>query len=282
MGQDRCRLLLVDDEIDILDSLRRLFHRDYEVVAAGGGRAAFDVLGNVRIDLIICDQRMPDITGDQVLAAARECQPEAVRILLTGYSDMETLVKCVNEAGLYRYVTKPWEPTAFRQMVAKALEDLQHDRMLKGMLQSPEEFIAQCDREHNLIKQLGHEILMASNLKIRNNTLRKILRIYTMYFKFHFENEERFMLSIRYPGYDVHRHFHRQFMEALERLKAAFGRGEDVYGEVKELYKKLTVHHISDTDMEMIRYVREMHAPSPLAEKLTAYQAPSRSNDPSR
>ena len=274
MGQDRCRLLFVDDEPEVVEALNRLFRRDYEVVTATGGRQALDILGRTRVDLIICDQRMPDVTGNQVLAAARACQPEAIRILLTGYSDMETLVKCVNEAGLYRYVTKPWEPAELRQMVAKAIEDLLQDRMLKGLLLSPEEFLAQCEQEHGMIRQLGHEILIAYNLKVRRNTLRKILRIYTMYFKFHFENEERFMLSIRYPGYEVHKHLHRQFMDALDRLKTDFESGGDVYDEVKELYRRLTRHHISDTDMEMVRYIRAMFPPSPLAEKMAVFRAP--------
>ena len=265
MGQDRCRLLVVDDEPDVVDALCRLFRRDYEVVGAGGGREAIEFLSRTQVDLIICDQRMPEVTGDRVLAAARDCQPEAVRILLTGYSDMETLVKCVNEAGLYRYITKPWEPAELKAIVAKAIEELLQDRMLKGMMISPEEFIAQCEQEHGLIKNLGHEILIAYNLKVRRNTLRKILRIYTMYFKFHFENEERFMLSIRYPGFDVHRHYHRQFMTALERLKAAFEDGEDIYEDVKELYRKLTRHHISETDMDMMRYVQQMFPPSSLS-----------------
>ena len=208
---------------------------------------------------------MPDVTGDQVLAAARACQPEAIRVLLTGYSDMETLVKCVNEAGLYRYMTKPWEPDELRRMVAKAIEELLQERMLKGMLLSPEDFIKQCELEHSMIKQLGHEILIAHNMKVRKNSLRKILRIYTMYFKFHFDNEEKFMLSIRYPGYDVHKHLHRQFMDGLDRLKSAFEGGDDVYEDVKELYRKLTRHHIADTDTAMFRYVREMFPSSALA-----------------
>ncbi len=273
MGQDRCRLLFVDDEPDVVDALRRLFHRDYDIITAGGGREALEILGRIRVDLIICDQRMPDVTGDQVLAAARTCQPEVVRILLTGYSDMETLVKCVNEAGLYRYMTKPWEPEELRGVVAKAIEELLQERMLRGMSLSPEDFIKQCEQEHSMIKRLGHEILIAYNMKVRRNTLRKILRIYTMYFKFHFENEEKFMLSVRYPGYDVHKHFHLQFMDALDRLKAAFESGDDVYDEVKELYRKLTRHHIADTDTAMFRYVREMFPTSPLAEKLAAVEA---------
>ena len=273
MGQDRCRLLLVDDEPDVVDALRRLFHRDYDIITAEGGREALDILARIRIDLIICDQRMPDITGDQVLAAARTCQPEAVRILLTGYSDMESLVKCVNEAGLYRYMTKPWEPEDLRRLVAKAIEELQQERMLRGIQLTPDEFIKQCEKEHSMIKQLGHEIIIACNIKVRRNTLRKILRIYEMYFKFHFESEEKFMLSVRYPGYELHKHFHLQFLDALSRLKAAFDRGDDVYDDVKELYRKLTRHHIADTDTAMFRYVREMFPPSELKEKLVAVEA---------
>ena len=74
---------------------------------------------------------MPVITGDKVLKFAREHQPEAIRILLTGYSDMETLVRCVNDAGIYKYLTKPWEPEMLRLTVDRALESLSLERRLK-------------------------------------------------------------------------------------------------------------------------------------------------------
>lgn len=133
MQEEYFRLLFADDEPDMLDTLRRSFrkYKNYNILTVDSGRAAIELLGHTTVDLIISDQRMPDITGDKVLKFAREHQPEAIRILLTGYSDMETLVKCVNEAGIYKYLTKPWEPEMLRLTVDRALESLSLERRLK-------------------------------------------------------------------------------------------------------------------------------------------------------
>jgi len=131
MEQEKFKLLFVDDEADILDSLKRTFRRDYEVLTANSGAEGIELLKTEKFDLIISDQRMPDVTGDEVLKFAMQAQPEAIRILLTGYSDMESLVRCVNEAGIYKYITKPWEPENLRLTVVRALESLSLERQLK-------------------------------------------------------------------------------------------------------------------------------------------------------
>ena len=133
-GQSQPRsftLLLVDDEPDIVDSLRRTFRKGFQVLTATSGEQAIEMLGQHPVDLVISDQRMPGVTGDQVLKAARGLQPEAIRILLTGYSDLESLVKCVNEAGIYKYLSKPWEPEDLKLTVTRALEHKDLDRQLK-------------------------------------------------------------------------------------------------------------------------------------------------------
>ncbi len=124
-------LLFVDDEPDIVDSLRRSFRKAYTVLTATSGNEALEVLKTQNVDLIISDQRMPGMTGDALLAMAKELQPDAIRILLTGYSDLESLVKCVNEAGIYKYMTKPWEPEMLRLTVGRALEHLDMARKFK-------------------------------------------------------------------------------------------------------------------------------------------------------
>ncbi|GAB3422756.1 response regulator [Massilia agilis] len=131
MDNDKFKLLFVDDEPDILDSLSRAFRREYRIFTAASGAAGIELLRTEKIDLVISDQRMPDVTGDAVLKFAMEQQPEAIRILLTGYSDMESLVRCVNEAGIYKYITKPWEPENLRLTVVRALESLSLGRRLQ-------------------------------------------------------------------------------------------------------------------------------------------------------
>lgn len=124
-------LLFVDDEQDIVDSLRRSFRKEYKVLTATSGSEALELLKSHNVDLIISDQRMPMMTGDAMLTIAKDLQPDAIRILLTGYSDIESLINCVNEAGIYKYMTKPWEPEMLKLTVDRALEHLDVARRLK-------------------------------------------------------------------------------------------------------------------------------------------------------
>lgn len=120
-------LLLIDDDPDVLATLRRSFRKGFSVLTASDGEAGIAILNQQAVDLIICDQRMPGITGDQVMQHALQTQPKAIRILLTGYADIEALMACVNEAHIYKYVTKPWDPSDLNLTVVRALEtyDLQ-------------------------------------------------------------------------------------------------------------------------------------------------------------
>lgn len=117
-------LLLVDDDPDVLATLTRSFRKGYKTLSATGGEEGIAFLNEHPVDLIICDQRMPNISGDQVLSHALQVQPEAIRILLTGYADVESLLTCVNEAHIYKYVTKPWDPDELNLTVVRALESL--------------------------------------------------------------------------------------------------------------------------------------------------------------
>jgi len=117
-------LLLVDDDPDVLATLTRSFRKGYKTLSANGGEEGIAFLNVHPVDLIICDQRMPNISGDQVLSHALQIQPDAIRILLTGYADVESLLTCVNDAHIYKYVTKPWDPAELNLTVVRALESL--------------------------------------------------------------------------------------------------------------------------------------------------------------
>lgn len=117
-------LLLVDDDPDVLATLTRSFRKGYKTLSANGGEEGIEFLNMHPVDLIICDQRMPNVSGDQVLSHALQVQPDAIRILLTGYADVESLLTCVNDAHIYKYVTKPWDPAELNLTVVRALESL--------------------------------------------------------------------------------------------------------------------------------------------------------------
>lgn len=123
-------VLFVDDEPDIVATLYRYFRQDYHCIRATSGAEAIEILDKNNIDLLLCDQRMPGVTGDQVLAHANKVQPNNIRILLTGYADFESLVKSVNSGQMYRYIAKPWDPDELKITLSQALETLQLRRDL--------------------------------------------------------------------------------------------------------------------------------------------------------
>ena len=118
----RHTVLIVDDEPDVLDSLRHLFHRRYRVLTADGGREGLELLGSEDVHIILSDQRMPGMTGDQFLKNARECSPDAIRLLFTGYAEIQTVIDAVNKGGIFRYIHKPWDSDELEAVVAQAAE----------------------------------------------------------------------------------------------------------------------------------------------------------------
>lgn len=118
----KVRLLLVDDEENILRSLRRsLRNEPYQVETACSGEEALDLMAKQRIDLVISDARMPGMDGPTLLAQIKRHYPWCIRILLTGYTDITSTIKAINEGQLYRYIKKPWEDDELRLIIRQAL-----------------------------------------------------------------------------------------------------------------------------------------------------------------
>ncbi len=115
-------LLLVDDEPSILSALRRLFRLNgYRILTAEGGAAALDMAATETIDLVISDMRMPQMDGAQFLQKMRHRQPDAVRILLTGYADIGSTIAAINGGEIHRYIAKPWDDNDILLVVREAL-----------------------------------------------------------------------------------------------------------------------------------------------------------------
>ncbi len=117
------KILVVDDEPDNLDLLYRTFYREYKVLKASSGPAALDLLaqeGDVAV--IISDQRMPMMSGTEFLSLTATQYPDIIRIILTGYTDVEDLVEAINAGKVFKYVTKPWEAEELTALVRQALD----------------------------------------------------------------------------------------------------------------------------------------------------------------
>jgi CheY-like chemotaxis protein len=117
------RMLVVDDEPDNLDLLYRTFRRDYHVLRAESGIEALKVLSaEGEVAVIISDQRMPEMKGTEFLSKTVPEFPDTVRIILTGFTDVEDLVEAINAGQVYRYITKPWDPEELKVVVQKAAD----------------------------------------------------------------------------------------------------------------------------------------------------------------
>jgi len=122
------KALFVDDEENILKSLRRLLaDEDMEVLTATSGEQGLEILRcKGDIGLIVSDQRMPGLTGVDFLREARDIAPDAVRIMLTGYADISATIDAINKGGTYRYISKPWDD---EELVMTIREALSHYRL---------------------------------------------------------------------------------------------------------------------------------------------------------
>jgi len=116
------KILIVDDEPANLRTLTRLFREDYEVLTAPSGDEALALLGKHDVALLITDQRMPGMTGIELLKKTVLLRPRMVRIILTGYTDVDALVEAINCGQVYRYVAKPWNNDDLRLTVKRGLE----------------------------------------------------------------------------------------------------------------------------------------------------------------
>ncbi len=118
---EQLKLLVVDDELDNLELLHRTFRRSYRVYRASSGQEALECLEkHGEMAIIISDQRMPKMNGTEFLSLTTETYPDTIRIVLTGYTDVEDLVDAINSGKVFKYITKPWKPNELRQVIDQA------------------------------------------------------------------------------------------------------------------------------------------------------------------
>ncbi|MDA1231641.1 MAG: response regulator [Planctomycetota bacterium] len=120
-------ILIVDDEPDMLFSLKGLLRRDFNLFTAESGQQALQILREHPIHIIMTDQRMPGMTGVELMAQAKTEYPSAIRIVFTGYADIKAVIEAINKGGLYRYLTKPWDPDELIEVLKEAAQRFDRD-----------------------------------------------------------------------------------------------------------------------------------------------------------
>lgn len=120
MEEKKPNIIFIDDEVRILRSLNSIFRRSYNVFATTDPKEFLALIQQHHMHVIVSDQRMPKIRGTELLAKAKEISPYSMRILLTGYADVEAILDSVNEGEIYRYITKPWQADDLRETIHQA------------------------------------------------------------------------------------------------------------------------------------------------------------------
>lgn len=180
MSPQKCSLLIVDDEPYILPTLTALLAADYEVVTADSADAAQTILAQRPIDILLTDQKMPRRTGVQLLEWAREHYPRTIRLLMTGYAELDDAVEAINRGHVYHYLLKPWRTEellhVLRNAADKCLGERSRAELVEQLRQAKSHLeVRVAERTHELeqtnrtLQQRTRE-LEATNLLLQQRT----------------------------------------------------------------------------------------------------------------
>lgn len=166
-------ILVIDDEPASLRAVARAVQEEHRVITAGSATQGLAVLETEAVAMAIVDQRMPEMTGTELLARAATDHPDTIRVLLTGYTDVDTLTQAINTGGVYYYLTKPWEPPELRLVVRRGLErfDAEADRrrLVRELEQACRRIRREADQKGRLLTLATHEL--GTPLHVLSNAL---------------------------------------------------------------------------------------------------------------
>ena len=169
-------LLLLDDEKEILNALKRLLRKDYDVHTFSEGEDALAAMPELDICLIVSDMRMPNMDGATFLTKAKELNDKPVRILLTGYADMESTARAINDGGIYSYINKPWNNEELKQSLSKAHK---HYQLEQKVFKLQQDLMEKNEELQVLNKSLEQKVaqrtkqLVANNGKLKQSIVRQ-------------------------------------------------------------------------------------------------------------
>jgi len=168
LGSDEARertFLVVDDEPDILDAIVRMFRDDYRTLTAQSAPEALEIVASEPVQVAMADQRMPEMTGIEFLSELREKHPHIVRVLFTGYSDIDNVIDAINKGRVYRYISKPWKPAELKLFVEQAFEYYESERERDRLLDELQETNEQLEERNRLLRDANEELKELDRIK---------------------------------------------------------------------------------------------------------------------
>ncbi len=165
MGEKRYRILAVDDEVNILHSLRRLLRKEnYELLLANSAEEGLNILEKGEVNLIISDQRMPGMKGVEFLKRVMELYPDTIRIILSGYTDVNAITAAINEGHIYQFILKPWNDEELKSIIRRALEQwelqMENKRLVEKIKRQNEELKMLNEDLEKKVEERTRELLL--------------------------------------------------------------------------------------------------------------------------
>jgi len=173
------KILFIDDEKNVLEAMRRIFRlENYIILTAESGQQALEILKKETVNIVITDYRMPNMNGADLLYKIKELYPNTIRIMLTGYADVNAIMGAVNEGAAYKFITKPWNNEDLRLTVSLALEQydlIQENQLLKKQTEVQKKKLNKLNRYINVNRSQLGPILLRKNL-IKKTDLEKAIK----------------------------------------------------------------------------------------------------------
>jgi response regulator RpfG family c-di-GMP phosphodiesterase len=258
----RPKILLVDDEQSILDSLYRFCRqRKWDAFRANGGAEGLELLATETVDIIISDMRMPNMDGAEFLSKSRGVAPNAIRILLTGYADMEAVISAVNDAKIYNYLNKPWDDNMLESVVNSALDFKQKEdqrlRLLSEVAEKNEELINLNGSLEEKVTQRTEKLELAmldvqqSNKKISKN-FRDALTLITSVIEMQDGSKANHTEMVANASVDIAKALDLSPKE-VEQIRIAAGMHNIGKFSLPEAIRKKPMNELNPTELELFR-----------------------------
>jgi class 3 adenylate cyclase len=165
------KILYVDDEEHNLVAFKATFRRDYTIFTAKSAKDGFDILKKEKISLIITDQRMPEMTGIQFLEKIIPEYPDIIRIILTGFSDVEAIIEAINTGRVFRYITKPWDEKELKMTIDNAIQLYALQQMNTDILEELQQKINEQERTLRLFQKYVPEEVVQKTLSASEDSI---------------------------------------------------------------------------------------------------------------
>lgn len=148
-------LLIIDDEPNVCDSVHDLLRREFRVLKAHSAQEGYRIMQEEEVHIVMSDQRMPQITGVELLAKVKAKYPQAVRMLFTGYADLESIIAAINQGHIFGFLKKPWQPEELESAVRQAAQE--YDRLTEAARER-EQLLGEIASLHDRVSALEAQV----------------------------------------------------------------------------------------------------------------------------